>query len=402
MGHRKAAAAARASKARSRGHSGARVGSITGRIGANGHAARKEAAAAGTAEQEALVVTHWFDPGEDGEPYSAKLRLTGRRIGIRGTPKARDSFTREETVDGIVPGSGPVSISTWTYGLQPGEWTVTGHLVRPRSHLVGHGPPDRWSRSSAEPLSRAQWSWGRWALSAAPATAVKTRWALLAPLAMVPAVLPGTWTALGALSALIGFVMQAVMLAHESVPVTQSLVVSLLAVASGSIGAKLWYAVLHPGPWRQALLGGWALDGLLFVAPAVALAGLLAFDLPIGPFLDASAPGLFVGLGIARVGCFFVGCCAGRCTRSRWGVWSSDRRVGARRIPAQFLESAASLSIGVAAALLVLGDVPRVPGLIFVAAFGAYVLVRQSLLRLRAERRDYLWRRSSLVSRERR
>jgi phosphatidylglycerol:prolipoprotein diacylglycerol transferase len=120
-------------------------------------------------------------------------------------------------------------------------------------------------------------------------------------------------------SAIVGFVIQAAMLTHENVPVTQSQLVSLLALASGAAGAKLWYALLHPGPLRQALLGGWALDGLLFIAPPVAVAGLLALQLPIGSFLDGSAPALFVGLGIARIGCFFVGCCAGRLTRSRWG-----------------------------------------------------------------------------------
>jgi hypothetical protein len=53
------------------------------------------------------------------------------------------------------------------------------------------------------------------------------------------------------------------------------------------------------------------------------------------------------------------------------------------------------------AALLVLGHVPGIDGLVFVAGFGAYIVVRQLLLRLRAERREYSWRRSSLVSRER-
>jgi hypothetical protein len=42
--------------------------------------------------------------------------------------------------------------------------------------------------------------------------------------------------------------------------------------------------------------------------------------------------------------------------------------------------------------------VPRIPGLIFVAAFGAYIVVRQLILRLRAERREYLWRRSPLAA----
>ena len=347
------------------------------------------------------MVTHWFDSGEGGEPYSATIRLRGQRVGIRGKPRARDTFVKEETIDGIVPGTGPVSISTWLYGLQPGEWTATGDLIRPESHAGGQEPRERWRRSSPEPLRPARWSWRRWSVCTGPATAVKTRWALLAPLARIPAVLPGSFTLLAALGILAVLITQSMLVARENVSVGSSLVVSLLALVSGLIGAKVWYAVLHPGPWRQSLTGGWSVDGFLVIAPAVAVAALLAFNLPIGVFLDATTPGVFFAVAIGRLGCFFTGCCAGRCTSSRWGVWSSDRRVGARRVPSQLLESAAGLLIGVAAALLVLFDVRGVSGLIFVAAFAAYIVVRQFLLRLRAERREYSWRRSRLSSAER-
>ena len=226
-----------------------------------------------------------------------------------------------------------------------------------------------------------------------PSAPVKTRWAMLAPLARMPGVIPGSWPALGALAVLVALITQAAILAHENVAVGPSLVVSLIALVSGMIGAKVWYAVLHPGPWRQAILGGWAVDGFLVVAPIVAVATLLAFNLPVGVFLDAAAPGLFFGVAIGRIGCFFTGCCAGRISRSRWGVWSSDRRVGARRVPAQLLESAAGLGHRLAAASLVLGHAPRIDGAIFVGAFAAYFLVRQALLRVRAERREFSWRR---------
>lgn len=372
--------------------------SATRRVGPINLPTPKQAVASDAVEPEALVVTHWFDSGEDGEPYSATIRLRAQRVGIRGKPKAGDAFTREDAIEEIVPGSGRVSISTWVYGLEPGDWTVTGDLIRPRNQASGHRSPDRGRQLSTEPLRRAVWSWRHWAISSIPAIPVKTRWALPAPLARIPAVIPGSWPVLGAIAIVIALTTQAAILARENVPISQSLVVSLLAVVFGLVGAKVWYAVLHPGPWRQAILGGWAVDGFLAVCLAVGVAGLLAFNLPVGTVLDATAPGLFFAVAIGRVGCFLTGCCAGRCTRSRWGVWSSDRRIGARRIPAQLLESAAGLLIGIVAALLVLGDAPGVDGLIFVAAFGAYIVVRQLLLRLRAERREYSWRRSSLVS----
>lgn len=377
-----------------------RHGSSAAPSGTGRAAASQGTGASTTVEPKALVVSHWFDSGDDGEPYSATIRLTGRRLGIHGQPKPGDTFAQEDKIEGIVPGSGPMSITSWVYGLQPGEWTVTADMIRPGGHAAAAQPADHWRRPGLERLPRASWSWRRWRLSDGEAAAVRTRWAMLAPLARIPAVIPGIFTLLGTLAIVAALVVQSALLAREGVSVSSSLIVSLLALVFGLIGAKLWYAVLHPGPWRKSL-GGWSVDGFLVVAPAVSVAALLAFHLPIGAFLDAAAPGIFFAVAVGRFGCFFTGCCAGRCTRSRWGVWSSDRRIGARRIPAQLLESAAGLIIGLASAMLVLADVFSVGGLVFVVAVVAYFLVRQFLLRVRAERREYSWRRSSLVSRER-
>src|SRR5260370_36366136 len=90
--------------------------------------------------------------------------------------------------------------------------------------------------------------------------------------------------------------------------------------------------------------GGSRAAAILLVAPGV----------PAGVFLDVTAPGLLVAMAVGRVGCFFVGCCGGPPTASRWGVWSSDQRVGARRIPTQLLESALAgiLGLGVLVAVL--------------------------------------------------
>lgn len=339
-------------------------------------------------------MSHWFDPGEDGEPYPATVRLSGRRVGINRLPGPQDTFVQEDEIDRIVPGSGPYSVTSWVYGLDPGDWVVNAELLRPGSD-AGRG-----RRVTAEPIPPAAWSWPRWALTAGSRGAVHTRWALLLPLARIPGVIPGSFTLLGALGILVALVVQSAILARDNVPLSESLVVSLIALASGLLGAKVWYAVLHPGPWRRALLGGWAVDGFLVVSSIVAVAALFTFSLPIGLFLDATAPGMFLAVAIGRLGCFFTGCCAGRCTPSRWGVWSldRDRRIGARRIPTQLLESAAGLLIGAIAGLLVAQDVIPLQGAVFVAAVAAYFLVRQVLLRLRAERRDYLWQRSRLVS----
>jgi len=58
-----------------------------------------------------------------------------------------------------------------------------------------------------------------------------------------------------------------------------------------------------------------------------------------------------------------------------------------RRVPTQLLESAIGATIGVVALTLVLTVAPPVHGLVFVGALGIYAVIRQGLLRLRAEQR---------------
>lgn len=348
-----------------------------------------ERAAAGSAseavEPEALAVTYWFDPGDEGDPYDATVRLTGRRLGVQGVPRAGDSFTKDETIQGVLPGTGPISITAWVYGLQHGEWDVGARLI-PTSGAAGSV---RSRPGSLPAIQRATWSWRRWALSTAPAASISTRWALLAPLASQPAVIPGVYTALAVLGFVVALALQAVILARAGTPVGQPLAASVVALFAGLVGAKVWYKVLHPDePWLKG--GGWAVDGFLVVAPLVAAVTLFAWDVRIGEALDATAPGIFFAVALGRVGCFLTGCCAGRCTASRWGIWSSDRRVGARRIPTQLIESGAGLALGVMSLLVVINRGLPVAGAAFVGAFVIYAIVRQGLLRVRAERRrDY-------------
>ena len=348
--------------------------------------------AASAAEPEALVATHWFDPGQEGEPFSATLRVTGRRV-VSGTPKAGDSFVHEERIERILPGAGPISISSWIYGLTPGEWDVDATLRRrtPAGDRTGLGG------GGVERLARGAWSWRHWTLETGPTTPIRTRWALLAPLARIPGVIPGSFTALAVVAIIAALLVQAVLVANKGIPIGSSLVVSLVAIVSGILAAKIWSRTLNPG---EAIVGpGWAVDGFLVVAAVVAIAFLLAFGLPVGAFLDATAPGIFFAVAIGRLGCFLTGCCAGRPTRHRLAIWSSDRRIGARRIPAQLLESAAGLALGTIATLLVLGGSVLSPGVTFAMTGVAYLLVRTMLLRVRAEPRAYLWQRAVRVPR---
>ena len=337
--------------------------------------ARPPAGAEGD-EPQALVATVLFDSA-DLESGDATIRFTGRRIS-QGLPRPGDSFTHDEQIAGVVPGTGPASVTATVYGLKEGEWSVDAQLLPP----AGAGYR---KASSSRPLQAVTWSWRRWRLSPAPSAPIKTRWAPLAQLARQPAVVHGLYTALAVVGFVVALWLQTVILSGQSVPSDRPLVASILASVAGLIGAKVWYAVLHPD--ESLIRGGWAVDGFLIVAPLAAAFTLYAWELPIGRVLDATAPGIFFAVALGRIGCFLTGCCAGRCTASRWGVWSSDRRIGARRLPAQLFESAAGLALGIVTLVAVVNGGLPVRGAVFVAGFAIYAVVRQALLRIRAERR---------------
>jgi phosphatidylglycerol:prolipoprotein diacylglycerol transferase len=159
--------------------------------------------------------------------------------------------------------------------------------------------------------------------------------------------------------------------------------VSLVAIVVGIVGAKVWFIVLHR---RERLINGWCIQGFITGAILTAAILLVVLDVPTGVFLDVTAPGLLVAMAVGRVGCFFAGCCGGPPTASLWGVWSSDQRVGARRIPTQLLELVFALSLGLGVLVADLGHGPT-GGTYFVGALAAYILGRQGILHLRAEPR---------------
>ena len=348
--------------------------------------AQPVATAAGDGELEGLAVTHWFDSGVDGDPYAANVRFRGQRVGGRGKPGSADTFVKDERVAGIVPGSGPVSVTTHVYGLVPGTWTVTAELLPATAASRTHAGARQPRRAAGATLPRASWSWWSWSLGTGEFRGVQTRWGPLARLVSQPAVVPGSWFGLVALGVVVGIFVQALMIGRAGIPVFESVAVTVVASLLGLAAAKVRYITLHPRTWRSSPAEGWAVGGFLVVMPLAALAGIVLLGLPVGAFLDASAPGLFFGVAIGRLGCFLTGCCAGRCTRSRWGIWSSDRRVGARRIPTQLMESAVGLGLGVVTLVVLLVAEPPIDGVVFVSAMVAYFAARTVLLRLRADR----------------
>lgn len=345
-------------------------------------------------EPQALVVTYRLDPGDDGDPYTATIRVHGQRIGAGIRPTSRDTFTHDEVVKDVVPGAGSLAVTSWIYGIDPGEWRVEAELVAP-AERVGRRPSDGYRRAAGASLTRADWSWRRWGLKEAPDAPIQTRWALLAPLARTPAVIPGSFTVLAVLGISASFLVQAGLLEGLGVSVGAGLLVSFLAILGGVAGAKIWHMILQAKPWRESIRQGWSVDGFLVAAPLVAIGTVLALDIPIGAYLDSAAPGMYVAVAIGRLGCFFTGCCAGRPTLSRFGIRSSDRRVVARRIPTQLLESLTGLVIAIVSWLAVVGNAIGIGGAVFFVALVVYIIVRQGLLRLREETRAFSWRRSA-------
>lgn len=220
---RKAGAPSRSPKSRSRQQP--RDGRAVPAVEVSPHAPQTTGAPPKTAEEvlpQALIVTHWFEPGTDGDPYPATVRLTGQRVGVTGRPSAADRFTQDDRVESIVPGSGPVSITSWIYGVQPGEWSVSAELIRPLSHTGAHRLPERRERVGSESIAPAVWSWGHWGISPSKSAPVKTRWAMVAPLLGMPAVMPGIWPALGALGVIVGMLIQTSLLARHNISPGQS------------------------------------------------------------------------------------------------------------------------------------------------------------------------------------
>jgi phosphatidylglycerol:prolipoprotein diacylglycerol transferase len=197
-------------------------------------------------------------------------------------------------------------------------------------------------------------------------------------------VIPGVWFTMAALGVLTGLVLQALLVSRAGLGAGPMLALAGIAVLTGFAGAKAWFLVIHLHDHQK---NGWCIQGFLTGFAVAVAAGLPLVHAPVGIFLDSSAPGLLAGMAVGRLGCFFAGCCYGRPTASRWGIWSSDQRVGRRRIPTQLIESGLALGVGIAALAVVLAVGPR-HSAVFVAALAAYTLCRQGILRLRGKRRQ--------------
>src|SRR6266851_3432852 len=113
------------------------------------------------APRQGLTATFWFGSGHAQERSSATVRFSGRRIGVSGRRGRGDDFVKEETVGGIVPDGGALSITTRILDINPGAWTVTAELLtgHPRSNAGDTRRPQRAVLTRGRALDQAVWSW---------------------------------------------------------------------------------------------------------------------------------------------------------------------------------------------------------------------------------------------------
>lgn len=332
-----------------------------------------------SATQEILTLTCWFDPPLHQKPSPVTVRFSGHRVNVKGRPLPGDRFVQDEIIEEVVPRSGPISLTARVRDINPGEWMVTVRMQGNMFSATGFREREDKISATGSPGLIARF-WRRWAPNASSDEPVRT---CLIPFARVPGIFPGIWGIMVTLGMAIALAFQSWVIAVDHLVISSAWVISLLAIGVGIVGAKGWYLVLYR---HEHLVNGWCIQGFIVGATLAAAILLVRLDVPAGTFLDVTAPGLLIAMAIGRVGCFFAGCCGGPPTASRFGVWSSDQRVGARRIPTQLMEMLLALSLGLLVLVTILGHGPA-GGAYFAGALAAYTLVRQGILYLRAEPR---------------
>ncbi|MBI4464492.1 MAG: prolipoprotein diacylglyceryl transferase [Acidobacteria bacterium] len=174
-------------------------------------------------------------------------------------------------------------------------------------------------------------------------------------------VLP-TYGVLVATGFVAGVLLAARLAAREGLDKQKIYNLGIYVALAGMLGAKLFLVVQDWDYYRQqpgqifsmsTLQSGGIFYGGLLTAIAVAFWYARRSQLPFWKTADAFAPGIALGFGIGRLGCFSAGCCWGEPTSLAWGVTFTDPYshdvvgvpLGIPLHPTQLYESAAGLAI---------------------------------------------------------
>ncbi len=163
----------------------------------------------------------------------------------------------------------------------------------------------------------------------------------------------------------------------------------LAVIVSGVIGARVGYAFIHWGEFKndpQSLLYLWK-GGLSFFGgfPPAFLAFLAILHwrrIPVLPTSDYVSPILPFSLGLIRIGCFLQGCCYGTPTTALWAVTYTrlDSKVPKALIdhplhPTQLYEAIFLFTLALTLTLLLRRN-PFKPGVVATFSILAYGLYR--------------------------
>jgi len=311
-------------------------------------------------DPQALGVSVTFDTPASGPPFDLPISIIGSRIvdvdtaspaaPVDGEPT---QFSVVHTIKALPTGLGRVSATVRIPQATSGRWRV---------------------RAQADPLVTS--------IQASGTTAYRPFVNVAAP-----GVLIGAWPFMVAVGALAGSLVLAWLASRVGISLLDIVWLALASCVVGAVGAKLYFLAETRNMAAARSGAGMCLQGFVIASLATFVIGTRVLGLPTLMLLNLTTPGLLIGMALGRLGCWAGGCCVGRLSSGRFAVWSSDRSIGARRIPTQLLESSAALILAIVTLLVILND-PKAPGASVLAlGLGAYILVRQLLFPLRSQPR---------------
>jgi prolipoprotein diacylglyceryltransferase len=165
--------------------------------------------------------------------------------------------------------------------------------------------------------------------------------------------------------------------------------ISVALLVPALVGARVLFVLQHQELfransrrlWRRSE-GGSALYGGFLLSLVVSVPVLRLAELPFRAYWDGATLTMLVGLIFTRVGCLMHGCCAGKPTDGRVGMWlPNEGGEWQRRFPTQLVEAGWTLVL----VALALAAHPSLPfdGALFGVLVAGYAAGRLILERTR-------------------
>jgi phosphatidylglycerol:prolipoprotein diacylglycerol transferase len=157
-----------------------------------------------------------------------------------------------------------------------------------------------------------------------------------------------SYTAMLYLGCVVGILVGAVVAGSAGLERSRFAFTTVVLLIPALAGSRVWFVLENlsvyrrePGRiWRRSE-GGSALHGGFLLTLALSVPLLALVELPFWAYWDAASFTMLIGNVFTRIGCVMHGCCAGRPTSGRVGVWLPDHcGVWQRRVPTQLLEAA--------------------------------------------------------------